>query len=123
MLKRDKNGNYPNVDTLPGWCKVVLPNGRYEYYMTMHHAINARIIATAWANLREQKKKPDGRPLGWADFARHIKYVRKDRPVPKYRGLSYAVSDRTYGHFMRGTLPKDEKVRKLLIKLSGYPWD
>jgi len=111
---------------VPAWRIVLFPNGQTFKYDSLEAAQNARIIARAWAKVRE-KPKPNGRPVGWSDFARHLNYTTNPRITnkgdPRSQGLSASVSNKIYGHVQRGTLPDEEHVKRRLIQLSGFPWD
>lgn len=111
---------------VPAWRIVTYPNGAIFVYDTLEQANNSRIIARAYINLREQYAKGKDLPqkkCGWTEFARHLRYIHTPKHGGQRRSLGDAVSAKLYGNIVRGTLPKDERVRQMLIEMSGWPWE
>src|SRR6478735_2999411 len=78
-------------------------------YPTLEQANNGRILARAFSNFSElcfvKKEK-----VSWAAFARHLNYIHTPKHGRRRESLGDAVSAKIYGHFSRGTLPKDQRV-------------
>jgi hypothetical protein len=113
----------PSPAYTPPWRIVTLPTDQRFIYEDLEHALNARIIARAWANAAKDYK--GDKKFGWAAFARYLNYTNKARKTVNNEsaGLSGAVSNRLYTNVVNGTLPKEERVRQLILELSGYPWE
>lgn len=117
-----------NLTSIPAWRIVNFPNETVFVYPSLEQASNGRIISRAFAKFREINLKKHGiepddypvRVVGWSAFARYLNYCH----LPKVRNsIGGAISNKIYGNVQRGTLPRDKRVRQMLIELSGWPWE
>ena len=112
-------GNQNLLNGTPAWRIVVFPNSAVFTYDDLEHATNARIIARAWFNAR---KHDNNVTTTWNSFARYLNYFHPRKLGKRQLSISDALSSKLYGNICRGTLPKDERARNLLIQLAEYPW-